>query len=141
VTLDVNGVPSVSTKNAAVLPAQRAADIQAALQAFVRMVGNTTNHETAHGAGVVSRTDATLALPPATAGRNRVTINGKTLTSPLNGDKGSHNRVTANTNIVDAGSTRTFPRRIEAAGQPQQHFSGTNTTYLRDCIPFDTKDN
>ena len=131
VALDNDGMATVTTTNAAVVPAARATDIQAALQAFVRMVGNTTNHETAHGLGVVSRVRV----------NNRITIRGIIRTSPLNGDGGAHNRVTANTNIVDGGNTRSFVRRIEAAGQPQQRFNATNTTYLRNCIPFDTKDN
>jgi hypothetical protein len=90
------------------------------------MVGNTANHEVAHALGVVSRVLA----------NNSLTISGTTLTSPLNGDAGAHNRVTNNTNIVDDGSTRSFVRRIENTGV-QQVFNATNAQYMRDCIPFD----
>lgn len=131
VNLDVNGMATVATTNAALVPAARASAIQAALQAFVHFLGNTINHETAHGLGVASRVRA----------ENSITIAGATVTSPLDGDAGAHNKVTNNTNIVDAGGTRSFVRRIEAAGNPQQTFSATNTQYLRDCIPFDRHDN
>ena len=94
------------------------------------MVGNTTNHEAAHALGVVSRVLA----------NNTLTISGTTVTSPLNGDGLAHNRVTNNTNIVDAGGTRAFVRRIENTGI-QQVFNATNAQYLRDCIPFDRTDN
>jgi hypothetical protein len=79
--------------------------------------------------GVVSRVSA----------KNKVTISGTTVTSPLNGDGGAHNKVTNNTNIVDAGGTRSFVRRIEDTGV-QQKFNATNTQYMRDCIPFDQHD-
>lgn len=131
VTLDDDGMATVVSNNPAVVPAARASAIQAALRAFVRFVGNTINHETAHGLGVASRVRA----------NNQITISGTSVTSPLDGDAGAHNKVTNNTNIVDAGNTRRFVRRIEAAGNPQQRFSATNTQYLRDCIPFDQTDN
>jgi hypothetical protein len=126
VVLDDDGMATVATTNPALVPPARAADIQRALRAFVRMVGNTINHETAHALGVVSRVLA----------NNSLTISGTTLTSPLNGDGGAHNRVTNNTNIVDDGSTRSFVRRIENTGV-QQVFNATNAQYMRDCIPFD----
>jgi hypothetical protein len=131
VALDSDGMATVTSTNPAKVPAARASEIQAALRAFVHFTGNTINHETAHGLGVAARVKA----------NNKITISGTTVTSPLDGDAGAHNKVTANTNIVDAGSTRSFPRRIEAAGLPQQKFSAVNTRYLRDCIPFDQHDN
>jgi hypothetical protein len=131
VTLDNDGMATVATTNPALVPAARASAIQAAMRAFVRMVGNTINHESAHALGVVSRIRA----------ENKITIGGVTVTSPLNGDAGAHNRVTNNTNIVDDGGTRSFQRRIEAGGLPQQHFNATNAKYLQDCVPFDRKDN
>jgi hypothetical protein len=127
--LDNDGIATVTSTNLTTVPAARAAAIQTALRAFVRMVGNTTNHEIAHGLGVVSRVSA----------KNKVTISGTTVTSPLNGDGGAHNKVTNNTNIVDAGGTRSFVRRIEDTGV-QQKFNATNTQYMRDCIPFDQHD-
>jgi hypothetical protein len=126
VVLDDDGMATVTTTNPANVPPARAADIQRALRAFVRMVGNTINHETAHALGVVSRVLA----------NNSITISGTTVTSPLNGDAGAHNTVTNNTNIVDDGSTRSFVRRIENTGI-QQVFNATNAQYMRDCIPFD----
>ena len=94
------------------------------------MIGNTINHEIAHSLGVVS------PLDPG----NRITIGGTTVTSPLDGDNGAHNKVNSNTNIVDAGGTRPFTRRIEATGV-QQVFNATNARFLRDCVPFDRVDN
>jgi hypothetical protein len=123
---DDDGMATVTTTNPALVPPARAADIQRALRAFVRMIGNTINHETAHGFGVVSEVRA----------NNSLTISGTTVTSPLNGDSGAHNRVTNNTNIVDDGGTRAFARRIENTGI-QQRFNATNVRYLRDVIPFD----
>jgi hypothetical protein len=114
-----------------VVPGARAADIQAALRAFIKMLGNTINHESAHGMGVASVVRA----------NNKITIGATTVTSPLNGDGGAHNKVNANTNIMDRGTTRSFVRRVEANGGPQQSFNASNTQYLRDCVPFDGADN
>ena len=47
---------------------------QRALRAFVRMVGNTINHETAHGFGVVSEVRA----------NNSLTISGTMNARPMN---------------------------------------------------------
>ncbi|HEV8605375.1 MAG TPA: OmpA family protein [Tepidisphaeraceae bacterium] len=129
-TFDNDGLASVVSTSPGAVPPARAADLQRALRRFVMMVGNTTNHEAAHAFGVVSRVRA----------NNKITIGGVTVTSPLNGDGGAHNQVTNNTNIVDAGGTRAFSRRVETTGV-QQKFSPSNTTYMRDCIPFDRKDN
>ena len=129
VTLDNNGVATLASNNPAVVPAARAQAIQRALNAFIHMVGNTINHETAHALGVVSRVRA----------NNQITISGTTVTSPLNGNGGAHNQVTNNTNIVDAGGTRSFVRRIENTGV-QQVFNAVNAQYMRDCVPFDRRD-
>lgn len=130
VTLDADGMATVATNDPAVVPPARAADIQRALRAFVRFVGNTTNHELGHALSLVTRIRAD----------NQLTISGVTLTSPLNGDGGGHNRVTAATNIMDAGGTRSFTRRIELTGVVQV-FNAANMQLLRDCIPFDRTDN
>jgi hypothetical protein len=129
-TLDNDGIPTVVSSNPAIVPATRATQIQAALRAFVRMVGNTINHELAHGLGIASRVLAS----------NRITIGGTTVTSPLDGDGGAHNKAPSPGNIVDAGSQRTFVRRIESTGV-QNRFNATNMRYLRDCIPFDRNNN
>jgi len=129
VVLDADGIATVTSTNPGLVPAARAGDIQRALRAFVRMVGNTINHEVAHALGLVSRLKA----------NNSITIGAVTVTSPLNGDGGAHNRVTNNTNIVDAGGTRNFVRRIENTGI-QQVFNAVNVRFLRDCIPFDRRD-
>lgn len=129
VTLDDDGIATVVSTNPAIVPDARVIAIQRALRAFVQMVGNTLNHEVAHSLGVVSRIRA----------NNQITINGTTVTSPLNGDGGAHNRVTNNTNIVDGGGTRSFVRRIEDTGV-RQVFNATNARYMRDCIPFDRRD-
>ncbi|TPV96188.1 MAG: hypothetical protein B7733_06080 [Myxococcales bacterium FL481] len=76
VVLDDDGLATVSSTSPAVVPPARATAIQGAMRAFVRMVGNTINHEVAHGLGVVSRV----------RGNNSLTITGTTLTSPLDGD-------------------------------------------------------
>jgi hypothetical protein len=130
VVLDANGIATVNTTNPALVPVARANNIQAALRAFVRMVGNTINHEMAHGLGVVSPLDPS----------NRITIGGTTVASPLNGDNGAHNRTTNLQNIVDPGSARPFVRRVESTGV-QNRFNATNSQYLRDCVPFDRNDN
>lgn len=130
VTLDDDGMATVASKDLSKVPEARARAIQRALRAFVRMVGNTTNHELAHALGVASRVRA----------NNKLVIAGTTLTSPLDGDGGAHNKVTANTNIVDSGGTRPFRRRVEDTGN-QQRFSAVNAPYLRDCIPFDRHEN
>lgn len=131
VTLNDDGIPTVVTTNPGIVPPARARDIQAALNAFIHMVGNTTNHETGHGLGLLARKHPS----------NVVTISGVSVTTPVNGDNGAHNLVVNTTNIMDAGGTRRFPRRIEAAGNPQQTFNAANAQYLRDVIPFDKNDN
>jgi hypothetical protein len=129
-TFDNDGMATVVSTSPGAVPVARAADLQLALRRFVRMVGNTINHEAAHAFGVVSRVRA----------NNSIAIGGVTVTSPLNGDGGAHNRVTNGTNIVDGGGTRAFSRRVETTGV-QQTFLASNATYMRDCIPFDRKDN
>jgi hypothetical protein len=129
VTLDEDGLATVATNDPTNVPPARATAIQTALRAFVRMVGNTINHEVGHSLGLVSRVRA----------NNQITIGAVTVTSPLNGDGGAHNTVTANTNIMDAGGTRSFTRRIESTGV-KQVFNAANVKLLRDCIPFDRRD-
>jgi len=130
VALDANGIPTVVSTDLTKVPAARAAQIQAAMRAFIRFVGNTINHEGAHGLGAVAPNDA----------GNQFNVSGTLVRSPLNGDNGAHNRVTANTNILDAGSARSFARRIENTGV-QQVFNATNARYLADVVPHDPKDN
>ena len=128
-TLDNDGIASVVTTDEAIVPVARATQIQAALRAFVRMVGNTTNHELGHALGLVSRNR------PA----NQITINGTTVTRPLNGDNTGHNTAPSPGNILDAGRQRTYVRRIEATGVANA-FNADNTQYFRDCIPYDERD-
>lgn len=126
VTLDADGIATVVSKDLKKVPAARATDIQRAYNTFLRMVGNTTNHEGGHALGIAAPSN----------NKNQVTVSGTTLGSPLPHDGTFHNAVTSNTNIMDAGPTRSFQRRVEAGGLSQQKFSARNAKYLRDCVPF-----
>jgi hypothetical protein len=132
VSLNADGVATVVTKDTAKVPPARTADIQRAFNAFVKFVGNTTSHEGGHALGIAA---------PNNAG-NELTIGGTKLRTPLPDDASFHNPVAlrANTNIMDAGPTRPFLRRIEGSGFGQQVFMARNLRYLRDCIPFAPKD-
>ncbi len=129
VTIDANGAVTVVSTDPKKVPEKRRKAIQKALNYFVKMIGNTINHEVGHAFGLVSIVKTA----------NKVTIDGTTLTSPLDGDAGAHNKATNDTNIMDSGGTRTFKRRVEATGK-QQKFLGASATYMRECIPFDPQD-
>ncbi len=132
VVLSADGVATVTTKNAAQVPAARASDIQRGMNAFVKFVGNTSSHELGHALGIAAPNNAA----------NAVTVGATTLRTPLPDDASFHNPVAlrAATNIMDAGPTRSFLRRVEGSGFTQQVFMARNATYLRDCIPFAPRD-
>ena len=130
VNLDDNGKATVASTAIDKVPAERAQAIQLAFNYFVKMVGNTTNHEIGHSFGVVSERKA----------KNEFKVDITNIAkSPLNGDSGAHNRVGNSTNIMDGGPSRSFRRRVETTDQ--QKFLADNAKYMRKCVPYDPDDN
>lgn len=123
----LEGLPTVSTKDPLIVPVERSRDIQRALRRFIHMVGNTQNHELGHALGIAS---------PKT---EKIQVGLSFVTSVLDGHDW-HNKPgdQNNTNIMDAGGTRSFVRWVEATGV-RQTFSPANARYLRDCVPYDTR--
>jgi hypothetical protein len=118
------GVITVTSTNPTVVPAQRATDIQRALNAFTNAVGTIAAHEFGHCLGLVSE---------AVASRASITVAGKgTFLSPLNGVD-SHNRTSQGDELLDRGDTIRF-RRIFTPGE-RLAFRDTNRRYLLDCFP------
>jgi len=125
VSVSAAGVIKVTTTNPSVVPAQRASDIQRALNAFTNSVGYIAAHELGHCLGLVAKAD-----PKKTS----VTIPGKGATlSPLSGDDEGHNLPPHANNFMDPGETIRL-RTIFTPGQ-RLAFRDSNRKYLLDCFP------
>jgi hypothetical protein len=125
VSVSAAGVIKVTTTNPSVVPAQRAADIQRALNAFTNSVGYIAAHELGHCLGLVAKADPKKA---------KIDIPGKgTVLSPLSGDDEGHNQPPQGNRFMDPGETIRL-RTIFTPGL-RLAFRDSNRKYLLDCFP------
>jgi len=125
VSVSDGGVFTVTTINPSIVPAQRAADIQRALNAFTNSVGAFAAHELGHALGLVAKADPS---------KTKIDVPGKgAVLSPLaGGDDGGHNRPPQGT-LMDPGETIRL-RTIFTPGK-RLAFGASDRRYLLDCFP------
>ena len=124
VSLSNEGVFTVASSDPVIVPTQRAADIQRALNAFTNAVGLFVAHELGHALGLIAKTDAQEAII-AVEDRGR-------FLSPLAGTFEAHN-ATPQGELMDDGNDFRL-RTIFAAGA-RVPLGATNRRYLTDCFP------
>ena len=124
VSLSDQGVFTVTSTNPAAVPAQRAKDIENALNALTNAVGIFAAHELGHALGLIAKTDPQIAV---------VAVEDKgTFLSPLAGIAESHNR-TALGQLMDKGEDIRW-RTIFTTGK-RMPIGDANMRYLKDCYP------